>query len=70
MLGVFHEQVCAPYERVVYSQYHGNNDEMNVFDEKNNTKFNETVEKLKEPSLLSYEDIDEYIDNEIREIDV
>jgi len=68
-LSIFQEQVCAQYEKVAYSQYHGNKEEKNVFSEANNIKFTNAVSKLKEPSLPSYETIHEYIDEETKEIE-
>lgn len=60
----------VPYEKNVFSEYHGNQTGKNVFFDTTDQRVVESAERLKTCNRDSFEYINEYIEQESREIDV
>jgi len=68
-LGLFHEQVCVPYEKVVVCELNGKEDKF-IFTKESDPDLPTTIQKVMEGSnRRSFETVYEYIRTKVREVD-
>lgn len=67
---LFHNLTMVPYEKNVFSEYHNNKEGRNVFYDTTDQRIAESADRLKGINRESYEYINEFIEQEAREIDV